>query len=45
MSPGVIYILRAADGGTPITGLTPPTCQATNGQPYFGGLLVTLQQP
>jgi hypothetical protein len=45
MTPGVIYILRAADGGTPITDLTPPACLATNGSTYFGGLLITLQRP
>jgi hypothetical protein len=45
MSPGVTYSLRAADGGTPITDLTPPACLAANGSTYFGGLLITLQRP
>jgi len=45
MSPGVTYNLRAADGGAPVTELTPPTCQKTNGETYFGGLKITLQRP
>jgi len=45
MSPGVLYNLRAADGGALVTELTPPTCQKTNGETYFGGLKITLQRP
>lgn len=45
MSPGVIYNLRAADGGTLVDGLTPPSCQKANGETYFGGLKITLQRP
>lgn len=45
MSPGLTYTLRAADGGTPIAGLTPPSCTAVNGETYFGGLRITLQRP
>jgi hypothetical protein len=45
MAPGVTYSLRAADGGTPISGLTPPTCQRENGETYFGSLRITLQRP
>jgi len=45
MSPGVTYNLRAADGGAPVAELTPPTCQKTNGETYFGGLKITLQRP
>ena len=45
MSPGVMYNLRAAEGGAPVTELTPPTCQKTNGETYFGGLKITLQRP
>jgi hypothetical protein len=45
MSPGVLYDLQAADGGTLVTGLTPPSCQKTNGETYFGGLKITLQRP
>ncbi len=44
MSPGVTYTLRAADGGTPISGLTPPSCTAQNGEAFFGGLKITLQR-
>lgn len=45
MSPGVLYNLRAAEGGAPVAELTPPTCQKTNGETYFGGLKITLQRP
>jgi hypothetical protein len=45
MSPGVIYTLRAADGGAYISDLTPTICQGENGETYFGGLLITLQRP
>lgn len=45
MAPGVTYLLRAADGGTPVTGLTPPTCQAENGESYYGQVVVVLQRP
>jgi hypothetical protein len=45
MSPGVMYNLQAADGGALVTGLTPPSCQKTNGETYYGGLKITLQRP
>jgi len=45
MAPGVTYTLRAAEGGTPLAGLTPPACQRENGESFFGGLRVTLQRP
>jgi len=45
MSPGVLYNLRAADGGALVTELTPPTCQKANGETYFGGLKIIFQRP
>lgn len=45
MSPAVIYTLRAAEGGSPISGLTPPVCQRENGETYYGGLRILLQRP
>jgi hypothetical protein len=45
MSPGVLFNLQAVDGGALVTGLTPPSCQKTNGETYFGGLKITLQRP
>ncbi len=45
MLPGVIYTLRAADGGVFISELTPPTCQREDGETYFGGLKITLHRP
>ena len=45
MSPGVFYTLRAAEGGAVVPGLTPPTCQASNGETFFGGIRIVLQRP
>jgi len=45
MSPGVTYTLRAAEGGAIVPGLTSPTCQASNGGTFFGGVRVVLQRP
>jgi hypothetical protein len=45
MSPGVLYNLRTADGGTLVTGLTPPSCQKVNGETYFGSLSIVFQRP
>ena len=45
MSPGVTYTLRAADGGSPIAGLTPPSCLKVDGETFLGSLRITLQRP
>lgn len=45
MKPGVIYTLRAADGGAYISDLTPPVCQRENGEAYYGGIKITLNRP
>lgn len=45
MSPGVTYTLRAAEGGVIVPGLTPPTCPASTGGTFFGGIRVVLQRP
>jgi hypothetical protein len=45
MSPDVIYSIRMADGGTPATDITPPTCTATDDSNYLGGVRITFQQP
>jgi hypothetical protein len=44
MTPGVSYFLRAVEGGTPVIGLTPPTCEGSAGT-YNGQVLVVLQRP
>lgn len=45
MSPGVFYTLRAAEGGAVVPALTPPTCPASNGGTFFGGIRIILQRP
>jgi hypothetical protein len=45
MKPGIIYTLRAADGGDYISDLTPPACQRDNGEAYYGAIKVTLHRP
>lgn len=45
MPPDVIYSVRMADGGTPATGITAPTCTTTDNNPYLGGIRITFQQP
>ena len=45
MAPEVTYSIRMADGGTPATGLSAPTCTATDGSDFLGGQLITFQQP
>ncbi len=45
MTPGTIYSVRMADGGTPASDLSAPVCTATDGSSYYGGLRITFQQP
>ena len=45
MTPDVTYTLRAADGGAPIAGLTPPSCLKPDGESFLGSLRITLQRP
>lgn len=45
MTPDVTYSVRMADGGTPASELSAPTCENENGDPYLGGLRLTFQQP
>lgn len=45
MTPGTIYAVRMADGGTPASDLSAPVCTATDGSSYYGGLRITFQQP
>lgn len=44
LSAGVMYSLRAADGGVLLSDLTPPTCTKTSGENYYGGLKIILQR-
>jgi hypothetical protein len=45
MSPDAIYSVRMADGGTPASDLSTPSCTTPEGEPYRGGYLLTFQQP
>ena len=42
--PGVIYSVRMAAGGPPITGLTPPTCSGNQSAVFTGQIKLTFQQ-
>jgi len=45
MQPGVLYAVRVAGAGSPITDLTAPACPDTGGESYMGGLKLVFQQP
>ena len=45
MDTRTIYSIRVVEGGTFVPNLVPPTCTDSNGGTYFGGLLLTFQQP
>jgi hypothetical protein len=45
MTPNVIYTVQLARGSDIVSGLTTPTCQASNGETFFGGIKLTFQQP
>jgi hypothetical protein len=45
MQAGVSYALRIARNGTPVSGLSAPSCPDTNGQTYVGGLKLVFRQP
>lgn len=45
MQAGVTYALRVERSGTPVSGLLAPTCPASEGQTYMGGLKLVFQQP
>jgi hypothetical protein len=45
MTPNSTYTVQLASGGDIAMGLTTPTCQAQNGETFFGGIKLTFQQP
>lgn len=45
MTPDVTYTVQLASGSDIATGLISPTCQAPNGESFFGGIKLTFQQP
>jgi hypothetical protein len=45
MTPNSTYTVQLARGSDIVSGLTTPTCQASNGETFFGGIKLTFQQP
>jgi hypothetical protein len=45
MSPTVVYSLQLGAGSDVASGVSAPACQTPDGNPYFGGIKLTFQQP
>ena len=45
MIPNIIYTVQLARGSEIVSGLTTPTCQASNGETFFGSIKLTFTQP
>jgi hypothetical protein len=45
MASDVVYSVRMADGGTPASEVSTPTCTVAGGSTYSGGYRITFQQP
>ena len=45
MQQGVMYTVQVARSGTPLSGVTAPTCPDAGNQTYTGGLKLTFEQP
>lgn len=45
LTPGVIYSLRAGQGGETVSGLSAPECTAEDGSLYAGGWRLRFEQP
>ncbi|MCK5314403.1 MAG: hypothetical protein KAJ53_04745 [Anaerolineales bacterium] len=45
MTAGTTYTLRLAEGGEPITGLTPSECESGGGKRYWGSWRLIFSQP
>ena len=45
MTPNITYTVQLARGSDLVSGLTTPTCQASNSETFFGGIKLTFQQP
>jgi hypothetical protein len=44
LQPGVVYSVRVAEGGTPISNISAPECPGADGSPFTGGLRLTFQR-
>lgn len=45
MTPNTAYTVQLARGSDVALGISAPTCQAANGENFFGGIKLTFQQP
>jgi len=45
MTPDITYAIQLARGSDVAVGIVAPTCQAVNGEAFFGGVKLTFQQP
>lgn len=45
MTPGMVYSLRLADGGQPISDLTPAECETPRGERYWGAWQLLFTRP
>ncbi len=45
MQAGITYSVQIANSGTPVPGVSAPSCPDSNGQSYLGGIHLTFQQP
>jgi hypothetical protein len=45
MSPGVVYALRLAEGGQPISDLAPAECETPRGERYWGSWVLQFNRP
>jgi hypothetical protein len=45
MQPGTAYSLLVARAGSPVSGLSSPTCPVSGNQSYVGGLKLSFRQP
>jgi hypothetical protein len=45
LAPETTYTVQLAQGSDVALGITTPTCQSPNGEPFVGGVKLTFQQP
>lgn len=45
MAPDITYAIQLARGSDVAVGIVAPTCQTASGEPFFGGVKLTFQQP
>jgi hypothetical protein len=45
MTPNITYTVQLASGSDVATGVSAPTCQASDGGTFLGGIKLTFQRP